>query len=125
MAQNASVTITYPNGKALEAIVLLRDEHEIRAHVPGCNDVLAFNRVAGTWVSEDGEPVIIGFQWQRRNAPRTYSEADFACPKELAAHLIRALLRGDNHDETVENAFVVFSPQGTRVAVQLSELQLN
>ena len=119
------MTITYPDGNVLEAIVLSHDEREIRASAPGRDDVLAFTRIDGLWVSEDGEPVTILFEWERRNAPPSYSEADFICPKELAARLIGALLRGDDRDEAVENTFFVFGLQGTRVAIQRSELGLN
>src|SRR5674476_1370420 len=58
-AHNAIVTITYPNGTVLEAIVLSHEENEIRAIAAGCDDVLAFTRIHGTWISEEVEPVAI------------------------------------------------------------------
>src|ERR1039458_4973537 len=63
-AHNAIVTITYPNGIILEAIVLSHEENEIRAIAAGCDDVLAFTRIHGTWISEEIEPVAIEFAWQ-------------------------------------------------------------
>ena len=119
------MTITYQDGTVLDAIVLWHEENELRAHAPCCDDILAFTRVNGIWVSENGEPVTIVFAWQRRPAPPLFSDADFICPKKLAARLIGSLLGGDDRDEAVENTFFVFSPLGTRVAVQASELHLN
>ena len=46
------MTITYPNGTVLEAIMLSHEENEIRAIAAGCGDVLAFTRIHGTWISE-------------------------------------------------------------------------
>ena len=119
------MTITYPNGKVLQAIVLSHDENEIRASAPGCDDVLAFTCVEGIWISEDGQPVTIAFTWQRRPTPPSFSDPDFICPKQLAARLIGSLLWGLEPDKAVENTFFVFKPQGARVALQASELGLN
>ena len=55
----AIVTITYPDGTVLEAIVLAHEENEIRAIATGCDDALAFTRIHGTWISEEIEPVTI------------------------------------------------------------------
>ncbi len=102
----AIVTITYPNGQVLNAIVLSHDEHEVRASAPGYDDVLAFTCFHGLWISDDGEPVTIEFEWQRCDERPAYSETDFICAKELAARLIAALLRSDERDEAVETAFL-------------------
>jgi hypothetical protein len=56
------VTINYPNGAVLKAIVLSHDEHGIRAIAPGCGDVLAFTCIQGAWISERLEPVTIEFE---------------------------------------------------------------
>ena len=70
------MTITYPNGTVLPAVVLSRGEEEIRAIAPGCDDVLVFTRIRGTWVSEELEPVTIEFgiklpPGRLRNIPTT------------------------------------------------------
>jgi hypothetical protein len=88
------VTITYPDGTVLKAIVLSHEENEIRAIATGCDDVLVFTRIHGTWISEEIEPVTIEFGWQRRGAPPFASEDDCVCPKTLAARLIQSLFRG-------------------------------
>src|ERR1039457_2540108 len=93
-AHNAIVTITYPNGIILEAIVLSHEENEIRAMAAGSDDVLAFTRIHGTWISEEVEPVTIEFARQRRGASPTPSLAACICSKELAARLIQSLFRG-------------------------------
>jgi hypothetical protein len=78
------MTITYPNGTVRKAILLSYEQHEIRVAAPGCDDVLTFTRIVGAWMSEQLEPVIIEFEWQRRQALRTSGD-DLSCPEELAA----------------------------------------
>ena len=117
------MTITYPNGAVLNAIVLSHEEHEIRAIAAGCNDVLAFTRIHGTWISEEIEPVTIEFEWQRRGAYPVISEDDCVCPSELAARLISTLATCEPDEAAVELLYV-FSPEGTRVATSRSELRL-
>ena len=75
------MTITYSDGTVLKAIVLSHEENEIRAIAAGCDDVLAFTRIHGTWISEEIEPVAIEFAWQRRGASPTPSLAACICPK--------------------------------------------
>jgi hypothetical protein len=122
-AQNVVVTITYPNGTVLEAIVLSHEENEIRAIATGCDDVLAFTRIHGTWISEEIEPVAIEFVWQRRRKSPVTSEDDCVCPKELAARLIESLFRGCEPKEAVADPVHVFSPEGRRAAIHLTEPQ--
>jgi hypothetical protein len=88
------MTISYPNGRVLDAIVLSHEEHEIRAIAAGCEDVLAFNCVHGMWISEELEPVSIGFGWQSREAAPTPCVDDCICPQELVTHLIETLFAG-------------------------------
>jgi len=122
-AHNAIVTITYPNGTVLEAIVLSHEENEIRAIAAGCDDVLAFTRIHGTWISEEIEPVAIEFAWQRRGTSPSTSEDDCVCSKGLAARLIAMLLSGCKRGEAGEDALYVFSPEGSRVAIHRTELR--
>jgi len=120
---NAIVTITYPDGTVLEAIVLAHEENEIRAIATGCDDALAFTRIHGTWISEEIEPVTIEFAWQRRGASPVASEDDCVCPKTLAARLIQSLFRGCEPKEAGSDALYVFSPEGSRVAIHRTELR--
>src|ERR1035438_5637276 len=82
------MTIIYPNGTVRKAIVLSREEHEIRAAAAGCDDVLVFTRIQGTWISEELEPVTFEFEWQRRVASPAWSGDEYVCPKKLAERLI-------------------------------------
>ena len=104
--------------------MLSREEEEIRAIAPGCDDVLAFTRIRGTWVSEELEPVTIQFECQTAaGAPAEYSDDDYICPKELAASLIQTLLGACERDEAGADGFYVFSPQGTSVGIHRTELK--
>jgi hypothetical protein len=91
---NAIVTITCPHGHVLEASLLSRQHDEIRAAAAGCDDALVFTRFSSTWVSEDLEPVVIRFAWQRSRPFPAASEENCVCPKELANRLIDSLLHG-------------------------------
>jgi hypothetical protein len=117
------MTITYPNGTVLPAVVLSNGEDEIRAIAPDCEDVLVFTRIRGMWVSEELEPVAIEFGRKADAAPAAYSDDDYICPKELAASLIQSLLGACERDEAGADGFYVFSPQGTNVAIQRTELK--
>ena len=117
------MTITYLNGTVFEAVVLSHEENAIRAIAPGCEDVLVFTRIQGTWISEELEPVAIEFAWQRRGTSPSTSEDDCVCSKKLAARLIAMLLSGCERGEAGEDTLYVFIPEGRRVAIHRTELQ--
>src|SRR5271167_2596191 len=96
--QHEIVTISYPNGTVLQAIVLSHDEHAIRANATGCDDVLVFSRIQDTWISEEIEPVTMTFEWQRNRPVSAPSEDDCVCPKDLAARLIQSLFSGQDEE---------------------------
>ena len=110
------MTVTYPNGTVLKAILLSHDEHEIRAIAEGCDDVLAFTRIHGIWISEEIEPVTIEFEWQRRRASHLCTGDDCTYPKELAG-LLSTLLRCGERDEAVASRLYVLDAEDTGVAV--------
>ena len=116
------MTITYPNGTVLKAIVLSQEEHEIRAVAADCDDVLVFTRIQGAWISEEWEPVAFEFEWQRRVASHDCREHEYICPKELADRLISALFVGDEPDPVDADTLYVFSPDGTRAAIHRTDL---
>jgi hypothetical protein len=117
------MTITYLDGTVLKAIVLSHEERKIRAAAGGCDDVLVFTRIDGTWISEVKEPVTIEFEWQRRGETPSCFEDDYICPKELAARLISTVLGEGEQDEAVAHTFYVFSADGACVSVHHSELK--
>jgi hypothetical protein len=94
LAHNAIVTITCPHGTVLEASLLSQHDNEIRAAAAGCDDTLVFTRFKSTWVSEDLEPVVIQFAWQRSKPFPVTSEDNCICSKELASRLINSLMHG-------------------------------
>jgi hypothetical protein len=96
------MTITCPNGTVLNAILLSRGEDQLRATVAGYEDALAFIHVHGCWFSEEGEPVTIAFEWQRRAVADVPAECDCVCPMELAARLI-SMLHGDSDPEQAKS----------------------
>ena len=84
--------------------------------------MLAFTRIHGTWISEEIEPVAIEFAWQRRGTSPTPSLAACICPKTLAARLIQSLFRGCEPVVAEPETLCVFSPEGKRVPISISEL---
>jgi hypothetical protein len=108
--QHEIVTISYPNGTVLQAVVLSHDEHEIRAYASGCDDILAFTRIRDTWISEEIDPVTMTFEWQRTRRAPVPSEDHCVCPKDLAARLVQSLFAGQDH-ESVSDTICVFEPE--------------
>src|ERR1035438_5654131 len=100
------MTIIYPNGTVRKAFVLSHEEHEIRAAAAGCDDVLVFTRIQGTWISEELEPVTVEFEWQRRVASPAWSENEYVCPKKLANRLISMQIGRASCRERVEISVV-------------------
>ncbi len=117
--QHEIVTISYPNGTVLQAVVLSYDEHEIRANASGCDDVLAFTRIHDTWISEEIDPVTMTFEWQRNRRVSAPSEEHCICPKNLAARLIQSLFSGEGE---VAVSFCVFDSEesGRRIEARLN-----
>lgn len=94
--------IRYSDGSIVEAAVVTRDENRVRVAVRGADDLLEFNKVKDTWVSEDLEPVEIQFQWQARGPEPTFSENDFICSQELAARLMNLLVEDGSEEKEQE-----------------------
>lgn len=92
------MTITYQNGRAVQAVLLTRTGEKIRVAIEGADDATEFCNINGTWVSDDCEPARIEFAWEVRAPEPSVSEADCCCPPELAARLLH-LLFVDSNDE--------------------------
>ena len=88
------MTIKYPDGTALNALLLSRANDTLRVTVPGDDDVRTFTLIREAWISEKCEPVTIEFAWQRREAVAVTNETECVCSKELASRLISMLLAG-------------------------------
>lgn len=93
--------IKYPAGRMVEGFLLVRHENSMRVALQGDQDAVEFIEVEGHWVSENLEPVEIIFEWQRRpHAAAVPTEADFICPEDLAAHLVRLLETKSDDEQT-------------------------
>jgi len=116
------MTIRYANGTVVEGILLRRTESSMRVAVPGGEDTLEFTRIHQVWVSEDCEPVRIEFNWQRHRAEDTFSEANFICPHELAAHLLHVLWTDSSEDVGTSEQM---TPDAGLASVLARRLMLN
>jgi hypothetical protein len=85
-----------------DAVLLMRTETMLRVALHGGDDVLELKQIAGVWVTEDCEPVLVDFAWSRLRAAEPVTEEDCICPHDLAARLIHLLYAGD--EEPAANA---------------------
>jgi hypothetical protein len=104
--------ITCASGKTLDGIPVSRYGDCIRVAVPGCDDVVEFAAGSGMWLSEDLEPVLIEFAWDRLGSNDVVTEADCICPKGLASILIQ-LLQSGSQDSNIEERPKVLSAGGS------------
>ena len=118
------MTITYPDGTSVQAILLSRSIDTLRAAVTGDDDLRTFTLVDNTWVSEGRVQVTIKYEWQLGGEATTPAMSECICSKQLASRLISHLLN-PNRDILEEELFYVFSAQGGQLAVQQSELRIN
>ena len=116
------MTIHYPNGTVLEAVLVSRGSDTLRAWISGDDDARAFTLIGGTWISEECEPVRIEFAWQHREETRVPSETECVCSKELASRLTSMLLVGTEVGDLIENMLYVSSAQGHRVRISEGRL---
>jgi len=113
-----TMTITYPNGTVLEAMLLSRGNVTLRAAFPGDDDVRTFTLISGTWVSEECEPVKIEFAWQQCGKSDVPNEIDCVCSKTLASRLTSMLLVSSEGDDLIEDLLYAFSAEGNRVRIR-------
>src|SRR4051794_34447927 len=112
------MTITYPNGKVVNAVLLSRGKHTLRAAVMGEDDARAFTLADGTWISDGCEAVRIEFGWERRGKSNVPTDADCVIPEQFASRLISMLLAGSTGDDDVlEDMLWVFCAEGQRVRI--------
>jgi hypothetical protein len=116
------VTITCPHGTVLEARLLSQQPNEIRAVAAGCDDTLVFTRFHSSWISEELDPVVIEFAWQRHKPFPVASEENCVCSKELANRLINSLLHGCDPEIESDNLNILNSEEG-QGSIRRTELQ--
>ena len=94
MEVETEMIITYANGETIEGFILTCNDRVMRVALKGSDDVAEFASVNDAWISEDGEPVQVWYEWQRQVRKPVVSEADCVCSKDLAARLIHLLFSG-------------------------------
>lgn len=93
------MTIKYSDGRRIEGMILTHGNGAMRVALKGADDPVNFAFMAGTWVSEDCEPVEVESTWDQRHPKGSVTEADCICSKEVAARLIHLLLNGSEADQ--------------------------
>ena len=94
------MTITYSNGRSVEAALLTRSSTTMRVAIQGTDDATVFTFVNGTWVSEDCEPAQIRFEWQRKTAHHDSTGADPVWSVRAAARLVQLVISEGFGDES-------------------------
>ncbi len=88
------MTITYADGKTVEAFILSRTEETMRVAVKDDFDAKLFTCIEGAWISECGELVEIDFEGWRQTYGGQVFEDDWICPNEVAVRLMDCLFGG-------------------------------
>jgi hypothetical protein len=91
--------IRYTNGRTIEGVTLARSETTMRVAVQGRHDVILLTNVNGTWLSEDWEPVTIGYGSARTEPAACPVDDEFICSPDLANRLRELLLDGARPQE--------------------------
>lgn len=104
------MTITYPDGTWVQAMLLSRSADTMRVALEGDDDARSFECVNGTWVSEDFQPVVVTFEWEKIKSVCTPAVSDCVCSQELAAQLISRLL--DPEADALEEMLSALSAAG-------------
>jgi hypothetical protein len=89
------MTLRYNSGLTFDAVLLSREETRMRVCLKGSDDVLELNQIAGTWVTDDCEPVQVEYSWSGQYPGEPLQEEHFTCSHDLAAHLIHLLYAGE------------------------------
>lgn len=119
------MTIRYPDGTVLNALLLSRGSDTIRAAVAGDDDVRTFVLIQGAWTSDQCEPVSLEFAWERCDQPTIPDETEFVCSRDIASKLMSTLFTDSGRYHLAENMIYVFSPDGKRVRIQQSLLNTD
>ena len=114
------MTITYPNGSRVRAMLLSRNADTLRVALEGNSDASEFYCTGGAWVSEDCEAVTIEFEWEQR--PRQVpSMADCICSPELAERLLEQLVNPAG--DSLEDMLYVLSAEGQKSGLPLQTVR--
>jgi hypothetical protein len=119
---NELVTITYPDGSRVRAMLLSRDAGTLRVAVEGDNDSRKFHCAGGIWVTEECEAVTIQFEWERQS-PAIPPVEECICSPEVAERLMAQLLNpaGDQ----LEDMLYVLSAERLRAGLPPTSSLVN
>ena len=92
------MTIKFPNGTRVEAVILAHGEKSMRVAVQDSDDALVLKSLNGTWSTEELEPVEVRFSWEQDLLAVSVSIEDCICSKELADRLVHLLVTGKNEN---------------------------
>lgn len=114
---NDIMKIRYSSGFSFEGTLLSRTEHSMRVLTPRSEDVREFTATKnGVWISEDGEPVQVDFEFVSNTYPSETTEEDCICSQELVANLIQILFAPNNEPEVVPARVAMTRPVCPQVA---------
>jgi hypothetical protein len=111
------MTITYANGRTVDALLLSSQGDVVRAAIAGHDDVRIFKQVDGVWRAEDGQPVRLTYAWQMDTRAPVPEESHFICSKELGRQLISSLMNGSETNEGSPAPLYVFSGEKRRLHI--------
>jgi hypothetical protein len=98
------MTITYSDGRAVEAALLSRTGETIRVAIRGADDVTQFQKTGGTWVSENCEVARIEFACEQAQRERSLREAPLPGSQDQGVGLIHLMLTAGLIEDDVEPA---------------------
>ena len=83
--------IYYRDGRTAEGLILKLEDSILRMAMKGSADVETFTKINGSWISDDGQPVVMRLAREAPIAPAPVSLDDFICPPALASYLVQML----------------------------------
>jgi hypothetical protein len=111
------MTIGFPDGRTVEALLLSVDGDSVRAAVSGENDIRIFTQSHGSWKSEAGETVSVRFAWERSKRSANGQVSHFSCPKLLGMKAISRLMHSAIPECAEETPLYVFSSERRKVHI--------
>jgi hypothetical protein len=111
------MTITYADGRTVDALVLSSQGDVLRVAVAGHDDVRIFRQVDGIWRGEDRQPVQLTYAWQKDTSVPVPEESHFICSTEVGRQLISSLMDGSEINEGGPAPFYVFSEEKRRLHI--------
>jgi hypothetical protein len=119
------MTITYGDGRSLDAVLLSRTSDEVRVLFPGDEDVRSFTSINRRWISEECESVVLQFAWNRSHTALVPTEEKCVCCKRLASRLISALRSGSDGDQETEGDLCAFAMSADRVRLPFNQFGIH